>query len=324
MKKEPPHMNTKEDLLIRTAELYYHQGLSQNAIAEILCTSRPTVSRMLDEARESGIVEIIIHSPVKKNAALSRSLRNAFNLKDAIVVSGEYEYHSALQKCSTAAAHFLTSILENNSTVGISLGPAINYLCDALEPQEYYNVNVVQMVGSLGTGNPGIDGLELAMKVSAKLKGTYSNIYAPAFVDNEIVYHYLIAEPQIEATLKKALAVDILLTGIGSLDSGSTLLNAGYISEAERVELISKGGVAHLLARAFNADGKEIGIEGKHVISAPLNAMKTAKWSIGISASEIKAIPVLTAIRAGFINTLISDEALASKLLELSSAGNMK
>ena len=84
-------MNTKEDLLIRTAELYYHQGLSQNTIAEILCTSRPTVSRMLDEARETGIVEIIIHSPVKKNAALSKSLRTALNLKDAIVIAGKYE-----------------------------------------------------------------------------------------------------------------------------------------------------------------------------------------------------------------------------------------
>lgn len=311
-------MNTKEDLLIRAAELYYHQGLSQNTIAALLCTSRPTVSRILDEARESGIVEIIIHSPIKKNAELSKSLRTALNLKDAIVVAGSHEYDTALQKCSTAAAHFLNSILENNSTVGIPWGPAINYLCDALEPQEYYNINVVQMVGCLGTGNPSIDGLELAMKISAKLKGTYSNIYAPAFVDNEIVYNYLTAEPQIEATLKKALSTDIIMTGIGSLsDSASTLQKAGYLSEKERTQLLSKGGVGHLLARVYDAEGKEIPVEGKHVISAPLDALKTPKWSVGISASEMKAVPVLAAIRAGYINTLISDETLAVKLIEL-------
>ncbi|MGB7604566.1 MAG: sugar-binding domain-containing protein [Lutisporaceae bacterium] len=313
-------MNTREDLLIRAAELYYQQGLSQNAIAEILCTSRPTVSRILEEARELGIIEIIIHSPIKKNAELSKSLRTAFNLKDAIVVSGSFDYDTALQKCSTAAAHFLNSILENNNTIGISWGPAINYLCDSIEPHEYYNINVIQMVGCLGTGNPSIDGLELAMKISGKLKGTYSNIYAPAFVDNETVYSYLIAEPQIESTLKKALNVDIVLTGIGSLyDSASTLQRSGYLTENERQNLLSKGGVGHLLARIFDANGNEIPIEGKYVISTPLDALRSPKWSIGICASEMKAISVLAAIRAGYINTLISDEALANKLLKLNS-----
>lgn len=313
-------MKTREDLLIRAAELYYQQGLSQNDIAEILCISRPTVSRILDEARELGIIEIIIHSPIKKNAELSKSLRTTFNLKDAIVVSGSFDYDTALHKCSTAAAHFLNSIIENNHTLGISWGPAINYLCDSIEPHEYYNINVVQMVGCLGTGNPSIDGLELAMKISDKLKGTYSNIYAPAFVDNETVYSYLIVEPQIEATLKKALNVDIVLTGIGSLsDRASTLQRSGYLTEKERQNLLSKGGVGHLLARIFDINGTEIPIEGKYVISAPLDALRSPKWSIGICASEMKAISVLAAIRAGYINTLISDEALAIKLLELNS-----
>ena len=311
-------MKTKEDLLIRAAELYYHQGLSQNVIAEILNTSRPTVSRILEEAKTSGIVEIIIHSPIKKNAELSNTLRTTLNLKDAIVISGDYDYDTALQKCSVAAAHFLNSVLENNNTIGIPWGPAIRYLADALEPEEYYNINVVQLVGCLGTGNPSLDGLELAMKISNKLNGTYANIYAPAFVDNEVVYSYLIAEPQIEATLKKAASIDILLTGVGSLyNSTSTLQKAGYLSEEERQSLLSKGVVGHLLARMFNADGEEIDPEGKFVISAPLNSLKTPKWAIGISASEPKAIPTLAAVRAGFLNALIVDETLALKLLEL-------
>lgn len=311
-------MDIKEDLLIRAAELYYQQGLNQNNIAEILGTSRPTVSRMLDEARESGIVQIIIHSPIKKNPELSKALRSALNLKDAIVISGSYEYDAGLRKCGNAAAHFLNSILENNTTIGITWGPAVNYLCDSIEPGEYYNVNVVQMVGCLGTGNPQIDGLELAMKISGKLNGTYSNIYAPAFVDNEIVHSYLTAEPQIQATLKKAMNTDIVLTGIGTLfDSSSTLEKAGYINEAERKKLLSRGAVGHMLSRMFDASGNEMPIEGKYVISAPLESLRVPRWSVGICAAESRALPALAAVRAEYINTLICDEALANKVLEL-------
>lgn len=312
-------MNTREDLLTRTAELYYHQSLSQNEIAKILNTSRPTVSRLLDEARETGVVEIIIHSPVKKNANLSKLLRSKLNLKDAIVISGEYDYDTALEKCGIAASHFLNSILENNITIGITWGPVITHLCNAIEKQEYYNINVVQMVGCLGTGNPSVDGLELAMKISNKLNGTYSNIYAPAFVNNKTAHAYLIEEPQIKTTIKKALTTDIVLTGIGSLfDSNSTLQKAGYLTEDDRLALLSEGGVGHLLARMFDENGTEMFIDNKHVISAPLDALKTPNWSIGISASEFKALPTLASVKAGYINTLITDESLAIKLLELS------
>lgn len=309
-------MDAREDLLIRAAELYYHQELSQNAIAELLGTSRPTISRMLEEARESGIVEIIIHSPIKKNPQLSKALRTALSLKDAIVIAGNHSQTSALQKCCTAAAKFLSGILDNNTTIGITWGAAANYLCDAIEPGDYYNINVVQMVGCLGTGNPDIDGLELAMKIAAKLKGTYANIYAPAFVDSPIVHSHLIAEPQIASTLKKSLHTDIVLTGIGSLhDNTSTLQRAGYLSEEDRLDLLAQGATGHLLARMFDQKGQEIPLKSKHVISAPLTALKVPSWSVGICSGKERAIAALSSVRAGYINTLICDEELANEVL---------
>ena len=60
-------MAERTDLLVRVAELYYEQGLNQNEVAKLLNVSRPTVSRLLDEAKEAGVVEIVIHSPVRKD-----------------------------------------------------------------------------------------------------------------------------------------------------------------------------------------------------------------------------------------------------------------
>ncbi|MCY1715117.1 sugar-binding transcriptional regulator [Caproiciproducens galactitolivorans] len=310
-------MDKKVDLLVRVSELYYEQGLNQSAIADILGTSRPTVSRLLDEAKEDGVVEVIVHSPIKKDPQLSHRLRVNLGLREAIVVSGNYDYEKGLSRCCEAANQLFSTIIENNKTVGITWGSALKILCDLIEPKDYYNVNVVQMVGCLATGNPNLDGLELAFRMAKKLGGTYSNIYAPIYVESEVVYSYLVAEPQIEATLKRAMHTDIILTGIGSLDSNTTLQKAGYLTDRDRIDLIGRGAVGHLLAHPFDKDGNEIPLIGRFAISAPLEAMRAAEWSIGISASEFKAEAVLAAVRGGFINTLVVDQKLANKVLEL-------
>ena len=314
-------MNAKIDLLTRVAELYYEQDLSQNDIAKMLDTSRPTVSRLLVEAKREGIVEITVHSPIRKHARLSLELRRALSLREAIVVSGRYDYEKALRRCCEATLSLCNTILENNATIGIAWGAAPRYLCDLMEEhpydQPYYNVNVVQMVGCLGTGNPNIDGIELALRMSRSLGGRYSNIYAPIYVGSEEVYHYLIQEPQIESTLKHAEHLDIILTGVGSLDEETILQRAGYFTDADRRALLDQGAVGHLLARPFDRTGAEIVTPGRYTVGAPLSAMRSAEWSIGISAAEFKAEATLAAVRGGYINVLVVDEVLATRLLEL-------
>ena len=174
------------------------------------------------------------------------------------------------------------------------------------------------MVGCLGTGNPRVDGLELALRLSKKVHGTYSNIYAPVYVDSELVYSYLTAEPQIEATLKKAGTVDIILTGIGSLnDANGSLYKSGCYNAEERKELMRRGAVSSLLGRMFDINGNEVQLDSRYVISAPLEAMRTPSWSIGINASAEKAECTLAAVHGKYINVLVADEALARRMLEI-------
>lgn len=311
-------MENRTELLVHVSELYYQQGLSQQEISHIMNLSRPTISRLLDEAREAGVVEIIVHSPIVKHAQLSNALRTGFGLRDAVVLSGEYDYAKSLSRCAQEAARFLTTVLDNNQSIGISWGRALEALCDALKPAEYYNVNVVQMVGCLGTGNPRVDGLELALRISKKLGGTYSNIYAPVYVDSELVYTYLVSEPQIEATLKKALTADIVLSGIGSLDdSGGSLYASGCYTPKDRAELMRRGAVSSLLGRMFDAQGREINLDNRFVIAAPLESMRHPSWSIGINAGRKKAECTLAAVRGRYLNMLIVDEPLAREMLAL-------
>lgn len=311
-------MDQRTDLLVHISELYYQQNLSQNEIAKILGLSRPTISRLLEEARSSGVVEIIVHSPIHKDAALSAQLRKKLHLREAIVVSGKYNHDTALSRCAEVAASFLSTIIDNNVSIGITWGRAAFAFCNAIKPKDFYNVNVVQMAGCLGTGNPHIDGIELALNVAKKFNGTYSNIIAPIYVDNQIVYDHLLASPQIKSTLKKASQVDIAVTGIGTLDDEqSALIQAGCYTEDERLLAIQKGAVGHILARQFDKNGKEIPLASHFPISAPLSSMRSTEWSIGICATAEKAAAVLAAIKGRYVNAVVIDEPLAFQLLKL-------
>ena len=311
-------MRPKMSKLIRAAELYYERNLSQREIASILDTSRSKVSRLLAEAREVGIVDITIHRPIEKLPGLSEDIRKTFNLRDAVVVSAGETYTDSLRNVAQAAAELFLSIIEPNTTIGITFGQTLYHTVQAIEESPVEGVEIVQMVGALGEGESQIDGPEIALRMAEKLHGTYRYVHAPAVVENQEVRDVLMQLPQIQETMNRAAKADIMLQGIGSLaEEMSSLERAGYISSKERAKYLEQGAVGHLIAKLIDGDGNEISAFNNRVVAMPFEYMRQAKWSIGISASPIKAPAVLAAINGKYFNTLVIDNHSAEEVLRL-------
>lgn len=315
-------MQDKEPLLIRVSELYYEQGMSQQGVAQLLGLSRPTVSRLLEEARSRGVVEIVVHAPLRKEQKLSAQLRQQLGLRDAVVVSGRYDYDRALRRCAQAAAEVFGAVLENGMTVGISWGRALRAFCGVLPERKHtFNINVVQMIGCLGTGNPQLDGLELSLTLAKKLNGTFRNVYAPVYVDSELVQSYLLKEPSVELAIRQANQADIVLTGVGSLwDPEGSLYHAGYFDAKDRDSLTAAGAVAVIQGRLLDRQGQEVAIPGRYVVGCQLEAIRRAPWRIGMNAGAGRGVETLAALRSGCINVLVVDEPLAEELLQLNKS----
>ena len=49
-----------ERLMVKICDMYYNQDMNQKAISQQLGLSRPTVSRIISNGKERGIVKIII------------------------------------------------------------------------------------------------------------------------------------------------------------------------------------------------------------------------------------------------------------------------
>ena len=68
----------KSTILVEAAKLYYEHQLSQLEISKKFKVSRPTVSRLLNQARNTGIVKIEIIDPSEVGTQLEATLIKKF------------------------------------------------------------------------------------------------------------------------------------------------------------------------------------------------------------------------------------------------------
>lgn len=219
---------TRRDFLVEVSKLYYEREFSQAEIARKFDISRSLVSHLLRLSREQGIVEIRIHDARSRAVSLQRSLCERYGLASAVVVPSSSDVEQTKAQVGRAGAGLLEPLLKDNVRIGISWGTTLHHLVSNVRPLSLKGVEIVQLHGGLGSGNPEIDGFGLAQKLAEKLSGRYRIIQAPIVVQSVKLREMLMREPRIEETLARGAGAGIALFGIGSnLPSISSLVRTG-------------------------------------------------------------------------------------------------
>jgi len=316
-------MVERTELLAQVASLYYEDNLTQAEIARRVGMSRPTVSRMLQEARESGVVEITIHYPWKTDPALERDLIARFHLHQARVLVGlDRPYEEILRGLGVLAARYLESTLVEDTVLGISWGTAVYSTAQALQPDQRLPITVVQMIGAVGTGDSRIDGPDLARLLADVYGGEYRYLHAPLIVEEAHVQQMLLQEPRILETLLLARRADIALVGVGSLvPEVSSLLRAGYLDREALSRLWAQGAVGDVCARHYDVQGRVLDVElNQRIVGIELEALHDIEQVVGVAGGEAKAEAILGALRGGHVNVLVTCDTAARQVLELDQA----
>ncbi|WP_232698123.1 sugar-binding transcriptional regulator [Brevibacillus daliensis] len=310
-------MSSKNSLLIRVAELYYQHKMNQSEIAKIIGTSRPSVSRLLDEAREQGIVTITINTPIKKNPSLSEAIRTKYHLRDVIVISGSEDYDTSMLNVGHAVAEYLLGFLDDNMSIGISWGRALKAVVSSLPQTNLNNILAVQLIGSLGVQDNSLEGTELIYLLAKQLNGKYCILNSPAYVSSKMLQQEMLEEPQIKEVIELGRKVDITINGIGTFDiHHNTLRKAGILNNHDITILKEKGTVGHIMGRMYNINGDEIKLDNHFPITGELDILRNAPMSIGCVVSAERAEATIGALNGKLINVLICDETVALKILE--------
>ncbi len=313
-------MIERTELLAQVASMYYEDNLNQDEIARRIDTSRSTVSRMLQEAREAGVVEITVHYPWKNVPEIEVDLIARFRLRQARVLRGrDQPYEEILRGLGVLAARYIEGILIEGTTLGISWGVAVYSTVRTLRPDRRLPITVMQMVGAVGEGNPLIDGPDLARLLASVYGGEYRYLHAPLIVEDTHAREVLLQEPRIHETLSLARRADVALVGIGAPSPEVySLLRAGYLDREALAQLRAQGVVGDICARHYDAHGRVLDIElNRRIVGIELEALHDIEQVIGVAGGEAKAEAILGALRSGHVNVLITDDVTARKVLAL-------
>lgn len=306
--------------LAQIASWYYEDDMPQNEIAERIGRSRSMVSRLLQEARDVGLVEIRVRHPLKREMGAEAQLQERFGLKQAFVLAQPPAgYELLLQRLGSLGAQQLREYLSDGVCIGISWGTAVHAVVQAMGDHPLREATVVQIIGALGYGDPVVDGPELARWLAQKLSASYRYLHAPLIVQDEALAESLRQERSIAATLKRAGDVDVALVGIGSLDTAaSSLQRAGYLDEAMLQALRAQGARGDILARPIDAAGRPMGLElARRTIGLDLEALRAVPTVIAVAGGAVKAPAILAALRGGYADVLITDATTATTVLEM-------
>lgn len=307
----------KHHLLASVASLYYINNLTQSEIAGRLFISRSKVSRLLQEARDLGIVKISIFEPWNRDLNLEQQFCDRFSLKNARILNftESTSNEEILQKLGEAAAYYLDSILDAHTILGISWGYTIYKTVHAIHTRKNIPFTVVPIMGPAIISSPEKDSPNLAKQLAMAYGGKYYYIYAPLFVSSENLRRELIQDQKIREVLTLASRANVILTSVGSIQYRSW---KDYISIQEMAEIQQLGGIGHIGGHFYDINGKEVmtGL-GRRLIAIDMSSLRHAGNTICVAGLPEKAAAILGALNAGLLNTLITDSNTAAKILSL-------
>ena len=300
--------------------LYYVQELTQAETARRLGLSTAKVNRLLQQARKQGMVEVTIRTPFQHLFDLESRLKAIFDIEEVVVIPRIAEDPDAMvHTLGRAGAYCLLRHVRDGDVIAIGGGTAVHAVAQALEPKRPYDVVVVPTSGGV-QGLPYTDVNSLASQIAERLGGRAYQFHAPAFVETPEQREMLLSMGPVKEIVDIARQANVALMGVGTVHhEASRYVEFTALSPDDMKQIAEEwGGVGEIGAFVFDIEGHPCAQEyADRVVGLPLPELKRIPFLIGVAATVAKALPVYGALRGGYLNALITDEAAARGIIEL-------
>lgn len=304
------------DISVKTAWLYYVEGLTQEQIASRLGVSRVKVMRMLAACTADGIVVTTINAPTAAQVALERALEKRWGLDAAVVVPTPSGAEHLERAIGHAVALYLGDQMQNGKTLAIGGGATLHACLAFLARKQFKDACVVALVGSLPHSqwiNPSI----VAAKVADAFGIDSYQITAPVMVHDPTLRDLLWAQPELKDVRSRAAHADIALLTVGEISPEATIFRHAIVPPSLIPSLRAKGAVANILSYFVDADGGMVDHEvNGRVMAIGLDVVSAVPNVVLAAGGMHKIASIRAALKAVDANVLITDSATAAALCE--------
>ncbi|WP_312692799.1 sugar-binding transcriptional regulator [Kosakonia sp.] len=307
-------------LIVKIAQLYYEQEMTQAQIARELSIYRTTISRLLKRGRQQGIVTIAINYDYNENLWREQQLKEKYGLKEAVVIACDNEQEEVqLDLMGICGAQLLERLLEPGDIIGFSWGQAVRALVERLPhaSQSRQLICVPVVGGPSGKLESRYHVNTLTYSAAARLKGESHLADFPALLDNALIRNGIMQSQHFRTISAYWDNLDIAVVGIGSpaIRNGANW-HAFYASE-ESDDLCTRQVAGDICSRFYDIQGATVETRmSEKTLSIETHQLKKARYSIGIAMGEEKYNGILGALRGEHINCLVTNRETADLLLK--------
>lgn len=303
-------------LLSKVSTLYYVQNQTQQEIAERLGVSRPTVSRLLQDAQQTGVVQITIAPPRGLHLELESQLEEQFKLQSAQVVAVDRD-SNLLSALGAAGAAYIARTVKPRMSIGLAWGTTLSAMVQALNSIATENVRIVQTLGGIGPPDAEAYAAALVRRMATALGASPILLPAPGVVATAAVRDALREDPHVRAALQQFDPLDTIYVGIGSLSSNSVLNDGISLPAGTLSELLAAGAVGDIALRFFDAQGQPVESSlDERVLGIAVDQLRRVRSVVAIAGGKAKIEAIHAALRADLVDVLITDSLTAQALLD--------
>lgn len=308
--------NEKQRLSIEAARLYYQADFSQQQISSQLGMSRPTVSRLLQYAKEQGYVKIEIKDPREDLDILANELKKKYKLETVQLCATPRNEHEEIKKyISKEAAQFLNDTVMDGDIIGVTWGTTMHAVALQLQPKSVKGVEVVQLKGGVSHSQVSTYAAEIVNLFANAFQTVARHLPLPVIFDRIEVKQVVEEDRHIGRIIEMGKQANIAVFTVGTVKEDALLFRLGYFNEEEQ-ELLQRTGAGDICSRFFDAEGNICSEEiNNRTVGLDLAELRKKEKSILVAGGQRKLEAIQAALVGKYANILITDQYTALALL---------
>ncbi|MDD3369371.1 MAG: sugar-binding transcriptional regulator [Lachnospiraceae bacterium] len=302
------NLDYEEVLMAKTAWYYYSDNLTQQQISDLLGVNRMRVIKLLDKAKQCGIIQFKIRSDSEKRMEIEQLLMKQFGLKDCFIVPSPMAVEDINENIAKAASMYICNRLTDESFINVGYGDTSSRILNHLAISTEHTLSCVSLTGGVSYYLPNAN--------SSTFNSRLYLIPTPLLASTNEMAAAMKTEKSVK-DIEQLIPLSCLsVIGIGSMDDEATILKSGILTKNDFLFLTRNGAVGDVLSHFINEDGEIVksGLEDR-TISTPLETLKKLDNVIGVAAGENKVTAIRAALHGKYLDILITDEDTANALV---------